>query len=114
MQRRNNGLAPSCQMRLDDLRHARRARFIVQVPQYRARIEDVPYHLSFRRRWRLSSAEKGGLAENIPRVLSTKSSVTGSRTMRDFILRDGDAGTGSDPQSCSHLRRNYKLPFCAY
>jgi hypothetical protein len=44
-------------MRLDDLRHALRAGFIVQVPQNRARIEDVGYHLSFRRRWRFSSAE---------------------------------------------------------
>src|ERR1035438_7724609 len=74
-------------MRLDDLRHARRAGFIVQVPQNRARIEDVPYHLSLfllcRRRWRLSSAEREGLPRKIPRVLSTKSSDTGSRTIRD-------------------------------
>src|SRR5277367_4500066 len=70
-------------MGLDDLCHARRTRFIVQVPQDRARIEDVPYHFSFRRRWRLSSAEREGLPRKIPRVLSTNSSDTGSRTIRD-------------------------------
>src|SRR5450755_651236 len=72
-------------MRLDDLRHARRAGFTVQVAQNRARIEDVPYHFSLlcRRRSRLSSAEREGLPRKIPRVLSTKSSDTGSRTIRD-------------------------------
>src|ERR1700686_2911344 len=76
-------------MRLDDFRHARRAGCIVQISQNGARIEDVPYHLSsypyhlsLRRRWRLSSAEREGLPRNIPRVLSTKASDTGSRTIR--------------------------------
>src|ERR1700693_1364563 len=99
-------------MRLDNLRHPRRARLIVEVTQYRAGIENVSHHGKFtvnvvipnrasspvrnlllfsdryqrsflRRRSRLSASEREGLPEKSPRVLSTNSSDTGSRTIRD-------------------------------
>src|SRR5579863_5507386 len=87
VRRGNDRRAPSRQMGLDDLRHPHRARLVVEVAQDRARIEDVGHHrslcLSFRRRSRFNSSESEGLPEKSPRVLSTSSSETGSRTIRD-------------------------------
>src|ERR1700733_2813157 len=83
MQRRNHRRTSPSQMRLDDFRNPLRARLVIEIAQNRARIEDVRYHLSLRRRSRLSSSEREGFPEKSPRVLSTSSSETGSRTMRD-------------------------------
>jgi hypothetical protein len=70
-------------MSLDDLGDAISARLIIQIAQDGARIEDVRYQVSFRRRWRLSSPEREGLPAKSPRVLSTSLSDTGSRTIFD-------------------------------
>src|ERR1700683_873819 len=86
MRSRDHCCAPARQMRLDDFSHPGRARLVVEVTQNRARIEDLRYHLSLfccRRRDRFSSSEREALPEKRPRVRSTSSSETGSRTMRD-------------------------------
>src|SRR5580698_27923 len=82
MRRRHHCRAPSREMRLDDFRDPRRACLVIEVAQDCARIEDIRHHLFFScRRWRFSSWEREGLPEKRPRVLSTSSSATVSRTM---------------------------------
>src|ERR1700686_3622452 len=74
-------------MSLDVFAHARAppssSRYRKMALESRAYLIIYLYPLSLRRRWRLSSAEREGLPRNIPRVLSTKASDTGSRTIRD-------------------------------
>jgi len=86
---------------------------IVAITQNGAGIEDVGYRLSFCRRF-FRAAEREGPPFNLPRVRSTRSSDTGSMTIRESSSASRDSTPRDDFQRSAELSRYHELPFAAY
>src|SRR5579864_7146166 len=111
MERRNHYPASSGQVRFDDFRDPLCTGLVIEIPQDRARVENVGHHLSFRRRSRFSASEREGFPEKSLRVLSTSSSETGSRTMRDPSCVTAMRVPGSIPSDCRISEGMTNWPF---